>query len=145
MPPSFGLRNLDLFETEYHINTRMHSSRMRTARSLLYRGSLSGEVSIQGISVRGDLCPGESLSGRPPGRNMGLEAETPRKKHGTRDRGPQKKHVTRDRDPPRRNMGPGNQTGSDIIQRPHPLLTEWQMRVKTLPCPKLRLRAVTIS
>ena len=124
MPPSFGLRNLDLFQTEYHINTRIHSSRMRTARSLLYRG-----VSVWGGLYPGDLCPEESLSGeisvrKTPGRNMGPEAETPRKKHGTRDRGPQKKHVTRDRDPPRRNMGPGNQTGSDIIQRPHPLLTE---------------------
>ena len=29
-----------------------------------------------------------------------------------------KEHGTRDRDPLRRNMGPGSQTGSDIIQRP---------------------------
>ena len=47
-----------------------------------------------------------------------------------------------DRDPSKRNMGPGSQTGSDIIQRPPHLWTEWQTHVKTLPCPKLRLRAV---
>ena len=119
MPPSFGLRNLDLFETEYRINTRMHSSRMRTARSLLYRGAsvwgglYPGGSLSRGVSVRGDLCPGKSLSGRHPGRNMGPHGTRgrdpqkkhgtrdrgPRKKHGTRDRGPQKKHVTRDRDP----------------------------------------------
>ena len=52
MPPSFGLRNLDLFETEYHINTRMHSSRMRTARSLLYQG-----ISVWGGLYPGGLCP----------------------------------------------------------------------------------------
>ena len=56
----------------------MHSSRMRTARSLPYRrrwgggslsrgisvqwGSLSGGVSVWGgVSVRGGLCPGEGL------------------------------------------------------------------------------------
>ena len=33
------------------------------------------------------------------------------------DRGPRKEHGTRDRDPPRRNMRPGSQTGSDVIQR----------------------------
>ena len=123
MPPSFCLRNLDLFETEYHINTRMHSSRMRTARSLLYQG-----VS-RGVSVQGSLCPGGSLSRgvsvrKTPWKEHGTRGRDPQEKHGTRDRGPQKKHVTRDRDPPRRNMGPGNQTGSDIIQRPLPLLTE---------------------
>ena len=32
------------------------------------------------------------------------------------------------------------ETRSDIIQRP--LLTEWYMQVKTLPCPKLRLWAI---
>ena len=44
--------------------------------------------------------------------------------------------------PPRRNMGPDSQTGSDIIQRPPP---DNQTSVKTLPCPKLRLRAVKKS
>ena len=38
--------------------------------------------------------------------------------------------------------GTVSQTGSDIIQNPLPPWTEWRMRVKTWPCPKLRLRAV---
>ena len=37
-------------------------------------------------------------------------------------------------------MEPGNQTGSDIIQRPLP--PDSQTPVETLPYPKLRLRAV---
>ena len=41
---------------------------------------------------------------------------------------------------PRRSMGPVSQTGSDIIERPLPV--DRQTPVKTLPCPKLRLRAV---
>ena len=41
-------------------------------------------------------------------------------------------------------MGPGIQIGSYIIQRSPPW-TEWQTRVETLPCPKLRLRAVKIT
>ena len=47
--------------------------------------------------------------------------------------------------PPRRNMGPGTQTGSDIIQRPPCEQNYWQTDVKTLPCPKLHLRAVNMS
>ena len=43
----------------------------------------------------------------------------PQKEHGTRHRDPQEKHGTRHRDhPPQRNMGPGSQTGSSIIQKP---------------------------
>ena len=45
--------------------TRMHSSRMRTVRPLLYRGSLSGVVSF-----RGGLCPGASLGGLCSGRSL---------------------------------------------------------------------------
>ena len=47
--------------------TRMHSIRMRTSCSLPYRGggegvgALSGEVSIQGVSVQEGLCPGVGL------------------------------------------------------------------------------------
>ena len=51
--------------------TRMHSSRMRTASSLPYRGSLSGGlcpgVLCRGFSVWGSLS-GASLSWRPPGQ-----------------------------------------------------------------------------
>ena len=43
--------------------------------------------------------------------------------------------------PQRRNMGPGSQTGSDIIQRT-PVKNDWHTLLKTLPCPKLRLWAV---
>ena len=44
---------------------------------------------------------------------------------------------------PRRNMGPGSQTGSDIILRPHPCeQNDWNTPVKILPCPRLRLREV---
>ena len=42
---------------------------------------------------------------------------------------------------PRRNMGPGSQTGSGIIQRP-PM--NRHIPVKILPCPKLLLQAVKI-
>ena len=45
--------------------------------------------------------------------------------------------------PPRRKMGPGSQTGSDIIQRLPTV--DRQTPVKTLPCQKLRLWAVIIS
>ena len=69
---------------------RMHSSRMRTARSLLYwggvvsvphvQGSLSGGMSLSGGSLSlgslsGGLYPVGSLSGETPGRNMGPETE----------------------------------------------------------------------
>ena len=37
----------------------MHSSRMRTTRSLPYRAG----VSVRGAFVQGGLCPGGSLSG----------------------------------------------------------------------------------
>ena len=57
------------------------------------------------------------LRQRPPGMNMGPETETP----------------------PRRNMGQGNQTGSDTIQR-HPC--EQTNKCKNSTLPKLRLRAV---
>ena len=43
---------------------------------------------------------------------------------------------------PVRNMGPGNQSGSDIIQRPP---VDRQTPVKILPCPKLCLQAVTME
>ena len=49
---------------------------------------------------------------------------------------PPKEHGTRDTKPPRTNIGPGSQTGSACEQN------DWQTGVKTLPFPKLRLRAV---
>ena len=68
----------------------------------LSRFGLCRQVFVQEVSVQGDLCPvGVS------GINMGLETETPS----------WKEHGTKYRESPRRNMGPGSQTGSDIIQR----------------------------
>ena len=98
--------------------SRLHSSRMRSARSLPYRG-----VSVQGSLSRGSLSMGLSV------RETPLEA--------TWDQGQR---------PPERNMGPGSQTGSDIIRRPLPSpWTERQTCLETLPWPKLCLLAVTSS
>ena len=87
----------------------MHPSRMCTGRCLPYRGGVSAKGSLSfgdgglclGSLFRWGLCPGGSVGG-PPSVQI----------H------PQKEHGTRVRDPPGRNMGPGSQTGSDIIQRP---------------------------
>ena len=72
--------------------------------------------------------------------------ETPRKEtpwtETTWEETTKKEHGTRDRDTPKRNIGPGSQTGSDIIQKPP---VDRQTSVKTLPCPKLSLQVVIIS
>ena len=80
---------------------RMHSSRMLTARFLLYGGCFCpGAISVQGFCVQG-----VSLT------------ETSPKEHGTRDRNPPRKNMGPDTESsPRRNMGPGSQIGSDIMQ-----------------------------
>ena len=59
------------------LKTRMHSSRMRTARTLTvgWKGCLPGEVSAQGQGVcLGGVCPGSGcLSGvRVSGRGQGV-------------------------------------------------------------------------
>ena len=59
----------------------------------------------------------------------------PQKEHGTRDRDPQKVHGTRDR-PSRKNMGPGSQTGSDIIQRPPPPMNRMTHASKNITLPQ---------
>ena len=107
----------------------MDSSRMRTTRYLLYRESLSeglcsgglcpGGFCLRGVSVQGVSLRGVFVTDIAES-NMGPETETPR-----------------------RNMGSGSLRRSGIMQRP--LWTEWHTRVKTLPCPKLRLRAVTMQ
>ena len=90
----------------------MHSSRMHTAHSLpsggiSVRGSLCPGVSLsRGLSVQGSLCPGVSLSrGLCPG---------------------------------------GSLCGGSLSGRPL-LPVDRQMSVKILPCPQLRLRAVIIK
>ena len=95
---------------------------MRTIRSLPYRVG----VSVRGFSVRETPW-----------------IETPVKEHGTRDRDPlQKEHGTRDRTPLEGTWYQAARQEVKSYREPLPLWTEWQTRVKTLPCPKLRLRAV---
>ena len=95
--------------------TRIHSSTMRTARSLPHQG-----VSLS----RGCLYPGRPPGQRPPGRNMEPKTETPRR------------NMELETETPGKNTGPGSQTGSDIIiEIPPPHRTEWQIRVRTLPRP----------
>ena len=92
--------------------TRMHSSRTHTTRSLPYRrtlsrGSLPRRVSVQGIYIQGGLC----LEGQRPW------TETPKKKQGTRDTDSLEETWDQRQRPPGRNMRPGSETGSDIIQK----------------------------
>ena len=69
--------------------------------------------------------------------------QTPPRQRPSWQRPPWKEHGTRDRDRLRRNIGPGSQTGSDIIQRPTPPSpVDRQTLLKILPCPQLLLRAV---
>ena len=100
--------------------TRMHSNRMRSAHSLPNQG--------ERVSVQGGLCPGGGSLSRdvnetPPEGTWDHRQRPPWKEHRTKDRRwdpPWKEHGSRDRDYPRRNMGPGSQRGSDIIQTPPP-------------------------
>ena len=77
-------------------------------------------------------CTGGTLFGgfpwqrTPPGRDLPLDRDHRQKAHGTRDR-----------DPPRRNMGSVRQEVTPYT------LVDRQTPVKTLPCPRLRLRSVT--
>ena len=122
----------------------MHSSRMRTARSSPYGGSLSGD----GSSSQRPLCTKTHLD-RHPGRNMGLDSHT-----GS--------DITQRPLPCEQNdwhmpvkilpcpkprlwvvirtgFWPDSHTGSDITQRLLPCeQNDWHMPVKILPCPKLR-------
>ena len=97
----------------------------------LFRG-----VSVQRrVSVKGRLCPGEGglCSGglfwvvsvkRVSVQGVSL-TETPKQEHGARDR-----------DLPGRNIGPANQTGSDIIQRPHPPVNRMTHASKNIALPQ---------
>ena len=82
----------------------------------------------QGSIPVGCISPVLRRMGGGGGSRFGVSLDRdPQKEHGTRHRDPQEKHGTRHRDhPPQRNMGPGSQTGSNIIQKPpfSPLRTE---------------------
>ena len=93
-----------------HIHvTRKHSSRMRTACSSPYRGSL-----CQGISLT-ETPQTETHHGQRPSEGTWDQRQKP-PLEGTWDQ--------------------------EVASYRDPLWTEWHTRVKTLPCPKLRLRAV---
>ena len=92
----------------------MHSSRMRTAHSLPYRG-----VSVQGSLCLGGLCPGGLCLG---GLCLGVSVWQV-SVWGVSVWGVFVWRVS---------------ISGVCVQG-----TEWQTWVKTLPCPKLRLRAVT--
>ena len=88
-------------------------------RGISVQGSLSGGFLSSGWYLSMGLCPGVSVretppERRPPGRNMGLETETPK-----------------------RFMVPDYQTGSNIIQRLNSPCGQNDRHVKTLPWPKL--------
>ena len=68
---------------------------MHTTHSLLYRGGFPWTETFQTETPWTETA----------------QTETPL------DRSPLEEHWIRDRDPPGRDMGPGSQTGSDIIQR----------------------------
>ena len=70
---------------------------MHTTHSLLYRGGFPWTEIFQTDPLDRD-CPDRDPL----------------------DRSPLEEHWIRDKDPPGRDMGPGSQTGSDIIQRPPP-------------------------
>ena len=96
------------------------------SRGSLFRGDLCPRgVSVQGLSVQGggSLSRWVSVQG-----DICLEVPI---QGGSLSRGSPWQRPHRQR-PPRRNMGPVNQTGNDIIQRP---LTRGQAPVKTLLCP----------
>ena len=74
----------------------------------------------------GGFCP---LSQRPPLHRDPISTDTPRQR-------------PLQTETPGRNMGPGSQTGSDIIQSPPHEQNDWQTGIKALPCHKLRLQVV---
>ena len=148
--------NDDLFA----FSTRMHSSKMLTTNSLPYGG-----VSVWGsprlprqrppeqrppdrdsqteTSLDNDLTPWTMTS--LPGQRPTPWTETPPPGQipptsGQRRPSGQRPHL--DRDPPRQ-RSPSHVTCGACWDRDTHLWTESQTGVKTLPCPRLRLRAVT--
>ena len=93
------------------IQTRNHSSRMRTTRFSDSRGSLC-RTPRQGPPEQRPQT--ETTQTKTPWIVTHMDSDP----LGQR---PPRWH----RDPPRRNMGPGSQTGSDITRSPPPRWTEW--------------------
>ena len=135
---------------EETVKTRMHSSRMRTARSSSRGGCLlpGGSPCQGGVppSCWGSPCRGVPLSGGcllPGGSPCGGASFLP---GGSPCRG--LPPSCQGESPCRKGRGlpaggvPPSREGGLLDGRP-PLWTEWQTGVKILPCPKLRLRAVT--
>ena len=75
---------------------------------------------------------------RPPGKNMGPGSETEVTSYRTPPPPPEGTWDQRQR-PPGRNLGPGSETEVTSYRNP---LVDRQTLLKTLPCTKLRLRAV---
>ena len=112
-----GCRKQTLTDTKLAIKTRMHSSRMRTARSSSHLG---------GVSTR-----------HPPGTRPPCNQTAPP------EQAPQDQEPLGPGTPPRIRHPPGTRPpGAGPPGTRHPPWTEWQTGVKILPCPKLRLRAV---
>ena len=117
------------------VSTRMHSTRMCTVRSLLYRGTLCPRgspsrrwVSLSSGSLSRGLCQGSLCPGT----------------WEQRQRPPWKEHGTRDRNPPEGKWDQAARHEVASYRDPLPPWTEWQTQVKTLPCPKLRLQKVIL-
>ena len=89
-----------------------HSNRMHTTHSSLYGGLPDRDSPGQRPSDRDP--PGQRPSDRDPPGQRPPELRPPWTEI------PWKENGTRDRDPSRRNMGPGSQTGSGIMQRTPP-------------------------
>ena len=113
-------KTISLYFWNEEFETRMHSSRMRTAQSLPYKGEV---VSVQGGSLferslsggslsRGSLSRGVSVQGG----CLSLSREVYCQGVSVRETPPEGTWDQRQR-PPGRNMGPGSHTGSVIIHR----------------------------
>ena len=89
------------------METRKHSSRMHTVHSSPYRGSLCLGVSLT-----------ETPLDRDPQDRDPLDRDPQTETHSDRELPGYRKNMGPETETPRRNMRPGSQTGSDIIQRP---------------------------
>ena len=120
--------------------TRMHSSRMRTARSSSHPEGGIG-------SPPGAHQEQTPAGADPPGTRYPLGADPPRSRHPLRAGTPPAAGIPQIRHPPG-SRPPGLGTPPPRTRQPprpgtpHPW-TEWQTCAKIWPCPKLRLRVVS--